>query len=111
MGTASPAEYDKPPRSKVIEVNDPPARATVPRSTNSSTTTLSHPSPPPSIDIHVETTPPYEAMDVGDEGRPEEAGQRDRMNGRVDAVFKLHSSRRMKPTSSGRGVSIPSRAS
>ena len=100
---------DTPARSEVIAVDDPQTRFAVPRSTNSSTTTFSQPSPPPSIDINVESSPSYDPMDVGDEGQPEEAGQRDRMNGKVDAVFKLHSSRRMKPTSSGRGVSIPSR--
>ncbi|OCF33832.1 hypothetical protein I317_01324 [Kwoniella heveanensis CBS 569] len=64
-----------PAQSERIDVGS------VDRSTNSSTTTLSRPSPPPSVHIR---------------------------DGRVDEVFKLHSSRRMKPTSSGRGVSIPS---
>ncbi|WVQ98271.1 hypothetical protein IAU59_005394 [Kwoniella sp. CBS 9459] len=82
--------------------------APVDRSTNSSTTTLSHPSPPPSIHIRVESDPPY-PIDIGDEGSPGEKGQVDRKDGRVDEVFKLHSSRRMKPTSTGRGVSIPKR--
>jgi len=85
--------------------------STVPRSTNSSTTTLSRPSPPPSVDIRVESTPAFNPIDVGDEGSLDDAGQGDRTNGKVDSVFKLHSSRRMKPTSSGRGVSIPSRKS
>ncbi|WWC86688.1 uncharacterized protein L201_001565 [Kwoniella dendrophila CBS 6074] len=81
--------------------------APVTRSTNSSTTTLSNPSPTPSINIQVDTNPPY-PIDIGDEGKPGEEGQEDRKDGRVDEVFKLHSSRRMKPTSTGRGVSIPS---
>ncbi|WRT64569.1 uncharacterized protein IL334_001501 [Kwoniella shivajii] len=81
--------------------------APVTRSTNSSTTTLSNPSSSPSINIQVDTNPPY-PIDIGDEGNPGEVGQEDRKDGRVDEVFKLHSSRRMKPTSSGRGVSIPS---
>ncbi|KAK4683620.1 hypothetical protein P7C73_g6619, partial [Tremellales sp. Uapishka_1] len=76
-------------------------------STNSSTTTVSHPSPPPSAKLRVESEP-YDPIDVGDEGAVSENGQQDRRDGRVDAVFKLHSSRRMKPTSTGRGVSIPS---
>ncbi|WWD21702.1 hypothetical protein CI109_106189 [Kwoniella shandongensis] len=79
--------------------------APVARSINSSTTTLSQPSPPPSVDIPVSTHP----IDVGDERPAGEPGQEDRADGRVDAVFKLHSSRRMKPTSTGRGVSIPKR--
>ncbi|WVR04807.1 hypothetical protein IAU60_001819 [Kwoniella sp. DSM 27419] len=90
-----------PAPSEMIQV--PP----VARSTNSSTTTLSRPSPPPSIDIRVETHPPF-PIAIGDEGSPGEPGQEDRKDGRVDEVFKLHSSRRMKPTSNGRGVSIPS---
>jgi phosphatidylinositol-3,4,5-trisphosphate 3-phosphatase/dual-specificity protein phosphatase PTEN len=79
-----------------------------PRSTNSSTTTLSQPSPAPSIDIRTHTAP-YDPIDIGDEQDVDAAGQQDRKDGRVDEVFKLHSSRRMKPTSTGRGVSIPSR--
>lgn len=77
-----------------------------PQSTTSSTTTLSRPSPPPSVSLEV--SPIVLPLDVGDEGDPQSAGQRDRADGKVDSVFKLHSSRRMKPTSSGRGVSIPS---
>jgi phosphatidylinositol-3,4,5-trisphosphate 3-phosphatase/dual-specificity protein phosphatase PTEN len=46
---------------------------------------------------------------VGDEADYDQQGQQDRRDGRVDEVFKLHSSRRMKPSSAGRGVSIPSR--
>ncbi|KAK8847604.1 hypothetical protein IAR55_005463 [Kwoniella newhampshirensis] len=80
----------------------------VTRSTNSSTTTLSRPSLPPSVNISVSTSPPYDPIDIGDEKAPGEAGQEDRADGRVDEVFRLHSSRRMKPTSTGRGVSIPS---
>jgi phosphatidylinositol-3,4,5-trisphosphate 3-phosphatase/dual-specificity protein phosphatase PTEN len=51
----------------------------------------------------------YDAIDVGDEAAPGVAGQQDRGDGKVDEVFKLHSSRRMKPSSTKRGVSIPSR--
>ena len=82
-----------------------------PRSTNSSLTTLSHSSLAPSTDLHVTTTSPYEPIDIGDEGDYGDLGQQDRGDGRVDEVFKLHSSRRMKPTSTRRGVSIPSRES
>lgn len=78
-------------------------------SSRSSTTTVSRPSPPPSIDLRTDSDPPYEPMDVGDEGNADSPGQADRKDGRVEEVFKLHSSRRMKPTSKGRGVSIPSR--
>lgn len=110
VGATSSSEDSSLVDSERIEVTVP-GRPSVPRSTNSSTTTFSQPSSSPSIDIQVESTPSFDPIDVGDEGRPEEAGQRDRLNGKVDAVFKLHSSRRMKPTSSGRGVSIPSRMS
>ena len=78
-------------------------------SSRSSTTTISRPSQPPSIDLRTDSDPPYEPMDVGDEGSANSPGQADRKDGRVEEVFKLHSSRRMKPTSKGRGVSIPSR--
>ena len=78
-------------------------------STNSSRTTISRPSPPPSLRIKVSSAPPYDPIDIGDDGQPGDEGQKDRGDGRIDEVFKLHSSRRMKPTSKGRGVSIPSR--
>lgn len=78
----------------------------VPRSTNSSTTTISRPSPPASVSLEI--SPKVLPLDVGDEADPSAPGQTDRLNGKVDEVFRLHSSRRMKPTSSGRGVSIPS---
>lgn len=100
---------ETPARSERIDVSAPSEGFT--RSTNSSTTTISRPSPPPSIDIPVLSTPSFEPIAVGDEGAPGEEGQKDRSDGRVDEVFRLHSSRRMKPTSSGRGVSIPSRES
>lgn len=93
---------------------DPPHQSSITlRSTNSSTTTISRPSPPPSVSIRVDSMPHpnASAIDVSDEGRPGDVGQEDRADGRVDQVFRLHSSRRMKPTSSGRGVSIPSRKS
>lgn len=96
-----------PARSERLQVSGP--YGDVPRSTTSSTTTVSHPSPPPSINIAITSIPPYEPIDIGDERAPGETGQQDRADGRVDEVFRLHSSRRMKPTSSGRGVSIPSR--
>ncbi|WWC59678.1 uncharacterized protein I303_102240 [Kwoniella dejecticola CBS 10117] len=92
-----------PAKSEKIEVH--PVKRT--KSTSSSTTTLSNTSSASSVDIQVQTDPPY-PIDIGDEGQPGTEGQIDRKDGRVDEVFKLHSSRRMKPTSSGRGVSIPS---
>jgi phosphatidylinositol-3,4,5-trisphosphate 3-phosphatase/dual-specificity protein phosphatase PTEN len=61
--------------------------------------------------IQVTSSPEYEPIAVGDDGVPGSAGQQDRGDGKVDAVFKLHSSRRMKPSSTGRGVSIASRTS
>ena len=78
-------------------------------SKSSSRTTISQPSPPPSLRIIVSSAPPYDPIDIGDEGQAGEEGQKDRSDGQIDEVFKLHSSRRMKPTSKGRGVSIPSR--
>jgi phosphatidylinositol-3,4,5-trisphosphate 3-phosphatase/dual-specificity protein phosphatase PTEN len=80
------------------------------RSTTSSTTTISRPSPPQSVKVSVASEPVYNPINVGDEDQPGDLGQQDRLDGRVDQVFRLHSSRRMKPTSTGRGVSIPSRA-
>lgn len=85
--------------------------STVPRSTSSSMTTVSRPSPPASLRVHTQSSHEYDPIDISDEGFTSEQGQQDRRDGRVDEVFKLHSSRRMKPTSTGRGVSIPSRAS
>ncbi len=90
-----------------LHVNSPYAEGS--RSLSSSTTTISRPSPPPSVDIRVTSSPPYDPIDVSDEGRPGERGQEDRKDGRVEEVFELHSSRRMKPTSRGQGISIPSR--
>ena len=84
---------------------------TVSLSTSSSTTTISRTSTHPPAEIRVSSVPPYDPIDTGDEGRLDEEGQQDRRDGRLDEVFKLHSSRRMKPTSNGRGVSIPSRKS
>ncbi|KAL7419116.1 Telomerase protein component 1 [Cryptotrichosporon argae] len=91
-------------------VSPQPRPASVAGSTSSSTTTISRPSPPPSARIHVITRQAgsYDPIDVGDEDDEAQRGQRDRRDGRVDEVFRLHSSRRMKPTSTGRGVSIPS---
>lgn len=79
-------------------------------STTSSLTTLSR-SSSASSQVGVSTEPEYDPIDVGDEQTAGADGQRDRASGKVDAVFKLHSSRRMKPSSNGRGVSIPSRES
>lgn len=80
-------------------------------STKSSLTTMSRSSSNSSGQVGVSTEPDYDPIDVGDEQKAGTDGQRDRANGKVDAVFKLHSSRRMKPSSNGRGVSIPSRES
>jgi len=77
-------------------------------STPESLSTLSR-SSTSSGQIQVTSSPEYEPIAVGDDGAPGSAGQQDRGDGKVDAVFKLHSSRRMKPSSTGRGVSIASR--
>ncbi|ORX35851.1 hypothetical protein BD324DRAFT_629254 [Kockovaella imperatae] len=103
--SASGERAPTPTRSEIIHVDTP--IGSVARSTTSSMTTISGPSPPPSIRIAV-TTHPVNPIDVGDEGRPGDKGQEDREDGKVDDVFKMHSSRRMKPSSTGRGVSIPS---
>jgi hypothetical protein len=79
-------------------------------STPESLSTLSR-SSTSSGQIQVTSSPEYEPIAVGDDGAPGSAGQQDRGDGEVDAVFKLHSSRRMKPSSTGRGVSIASRTS
>lgn len=79
-------------------------------SVNSSTTTLSGSEASGPIAVRTSDRE-YAPISVGDEGAGNDAGQYDRKNGKVDSVFKLHSSRRMKPTSKGRGVSIPSRTS
>lgn len=78
-------------------------------STGTSNTTVSRPTLPPSVNIRVFSAPPYEPIAIGDEGVLDDVGQQDRKDGKVDEVFRLHSSRRMKTTSTGRGVSIPSR--
>jgi len=78
------------------------------QSTPQSLSTLSR-SSTSSGQVHVSSSPAYEPIAIGDEETPGSAGQQDRNDGRVDAVFKLHSSRRMKPSSTGRGVSIASR--
>jgi phosphatidylinositol-3,4,5-trisphosphate 3-phosphatase/dual-specificity protein phosphatase PTEN len=88
-----------PPRSE---------RLLVSRSTPASLSTLSR-SSSASGSIGVTSTPAYEPIAIGDETAPGSAGQQDRADGKVEAVFKLHSSRRMKPSSTGRGVSIASR--
>lgn len=80
----------------------------VARSTNSSTTTISDCDSVSSVGVTTNSAA-YQPINVGDEGQAALADQYDRKDGKVDAVFKLHSSRRMKPTSAGRGVSIPSR--
>lgn len=80
-------------------------------STASSLTTLSRRSSVASGQVGVTTHPEYDPIDIGDEHPAESEGQHDRADGKVDAVFKLHSNRRMKPSSTGRGVSIPSRKS
>lgn len=77
-------------------------------SASSSMTTLSRQTSA-SSDLDVTVVPAYDPIDIGDEYAPGAVGQQDRVDGKVDAVFKLHSSRRMKPSSTGRGVSIPSR--
>lgn len=53
----------------------------------------------------------YVPIAIGDEGEVDEAGQQDRKDGKLDEIFKFHSSRRMKPstTKARRGVSIASR--
>lgn len=79
-------------------------------STPESLSTLSR-SSTSSGQIQVTSSPEYEPIAVGDDGAPGSAGQQDRGDGKVDAIFKLHSSRRMKPSSTGRGVSIASRRS
>jgi hypothetical protein len=79
-------------------------------STPESLSTLSR-SSTSSGQIQVTSSPEFEPIAVGDDGAPGSAGQQDRGDGKVDAVFKLHSSRRMKPSSTGRGVSIASRKS
>ena len=102
------------PTSGSAEGTHTPARSeklNVDRVTSSDASSLTSASTSslPSLNIEVTSDPPYDPIDIGDEGTYDEAGQRDRADGKVDEVFKLHSSRRMKPTSSGRGVSIPSR--
>lgn len=79
-------------------------------STPESLSTLSR-SSTSSGQIQVTSTPAYEPIAIGDDDAPGSAGQQDRGDGKVDAIFKLHSSRRMKPSSTGRGVSIASRMS
>lgn len=55
----------------------------------------------------------YSPMAIGDEDDVTAPGQHDRLDGKLDEIFKFHSSRRMKPstTKSRRGVSIASRMS
>ena len=91
-----------PPQSERVKVKN--------CSTTSSLTTVSRTSSTSDL-VGVSTEPDYDPIDVGDEQKAGTEGQKDRANGKVDAVFKLHSSRRMKPSSNGRGVSIPSRKS
>lgn len=94
---------DDPTPHENVQVASP-----VPRSTNSSTTTISDFDSASSVGVSTSSTV-YQPINVGDEGQNALMDQYDRQDGKVDAVFKLHSSRRMKPTSTGRGVSIPSR--
>jgi phosphatidylinositol-3,4,5-trisphosphate 3-phosphatase/dual-specificity protein phosphatase PTEN len=56
-------------------------------STTSSLTTLSRSSSSASGQVGVSTEPEYDPIDVGDEQNPGTDGQRDRANGKVDAVF------------------------
>ncbi|OXH25658.1 hypothetical protein J008_05310 [Cryptococcus neoformans] len=106
-GTLTPARSERIQVGPVVKGNDHEDDNDT-ASSFSSTTTISRPSPPPSERIGLQTTPPYDPIDIGDERPAGQKGQEDRADGRVDEVFKLHSSRRMKPTSTGRGVSIPS---
>lgn len=109
-GTLTPARSERIRVGPVVKGNDHDRdNDNDTASSFSSTTTISRPSPPPSERIELQTTPPYDPIDIGDERPAGQKGQEDRADGRVDEVFKLHSSRRMKPTSTGRGVSIPSR--
>lgn len=107
-GTLTPARSERIQVGPVVKGNDHEDDNDT-ASSFSSTTTISRPSPPPSERIELQSTPPYDPIDIGDERPAGQKGQEDRADGRVDEVFKLHSSRRMKPTSTGRGVSIPSR--
>ncbi|XAO24584.1 hypothetical protein I312_103388 [Cryptococcus bacillisporus CA1280] len=108
-GTLTPARSERIQVGPVVKDNDHDRdNDNDTASSFSSTTTISRPSPPPSERIELQTTPPYGPIDIGDERPAGQKGQEDRADGRVDEVFKLHSSRRMKPTSTGRGVSIPS---
>lgn len=93
-GAATPA------RSEKITIGD--------GSPASSVTTLSRVTTR-SGEIVSSAEPAYDPIDVGDEADVAHGGQQDRADGAVDAVFRLHSGRRMKPSSTGRGVSIPSR--
>ncbi|WVN87265.1 uncharacterized protein L203_102442 [Cryptococcus depauperatus CBS 7841] len=97
-----------PARSERIQVGESDVKDDFIKTPASSTTTISHPSPPPSEKIQLISTPPYNPIDIGDEAPAGHPGQEDRSDGKVDEVFRLHSSRRMKPSSTGRGVSIPS---
>lgn len=53
----------------------------------------------------------YTPIAIGDEDPVDAPGQQDRKDGKLDAIFAFHSSRRMKPstTKARRGVSIASR--
>nr|ODO04463.1 hypothetical protein L204_00824 [Cryptococcus depauperatus CBS 7855] len=97
-----------PARSERIQVGESDVKDNFIKTPTSSTTTISHPSPPPSEKIQLISTPPYNPIDIGDEAPAGHPRQEDRSDGKVDEVFRLHSSRRMKPSSTGRGVSIPS---
>ena len=96
-----------PRRTDWTEVNESSHSSHL--STSSSVTTISQSSFAASATIQVSTCSPYDPIDIGDDKQADSKGQQDRRDGRLDQVFALHSSRRMKPTSTGRGVSIPSR--
>ncbi|BEJ07147.1 hypothetical protein CcaverHIS641_0404160 [Cutaneotrichosporon cavernicola] len=84
--------------------------------------TVSAPGPKPQLirhDTHVEPVASpipdqpknsYTPIGIGDEELLEAPGQWDRRDGKLDAIFSFHSSRRMKPstTKARRGVSIAS---
>lgn len=99
LGDHSNSPYDREVGQELSRHSTPQSLSTLSRSSTSS----GH--------IQVTSSPEYEPIAVGDEDAPGSTGQQDRNDGKVDSVFKLHSSRRMKPSSTGRGVSIASRRS
>lgn len=99
LGDHSNSPHDREVGQELSRHSTPQSLSTLSRSSTSS----GH--------IQVTSSPEYEPIAVGDEDAPGSTGQQDRNDGKVDSVFKLHSSRRMKPSSTGRGVSIASRRS